>query len=418
MMRSGLFWKTLAAFWATLTILGVALTLYYDAQPGQDRPSDRFAPSLLAVLGKRLEEGGPAAAERDRGLLARSVGSSISIKPVAAGDARREGALIRRATAPDGRKYAIEFRRRELGLVERLPWRTIWGSLVAGLMFSVAFALSLSRPISTIRKGFRRLADGELDVELDKAILRRKDEFAHLAQDFNRMTQRLRALVGARDRLLHDVSHELRSPLTRLQLAIGLARQDPAQRDASIERVEEEARKLERLVDELLTLARAESGSEHSHEFFDPISAISSVIEDGRLEADAKGVVIELADIQVDEEHRPAVEGSAALLQRAFENLLRNAIRFSPREGRILVDAELLAGPPRYRIRVEDTGPGVDPTLLNSLLDPFVRSGPEGTGLGLAIADRAARALGGSLECRNGAHRGFIAQIELAAVPL
>jgi two-component system OmpR family sensor kinase len=232
------------------------------------------------------------------------------------------------------------------------------------------------------------------------------------------MTQRLRALVGARDRLLHDVSHELRSPLTRLQLAIGLARQDVTQHDASIDRVEQEARKLERLVDELLTLARAESGTDPSREFLDPISAINAVIEDGRLEADEKDVAIELAGVHVEDEQRPIVAGSAALLQRAFENLLRNAIRFSPRGGRVLVVTELLVGPHRYRIAVEDEGPGVDPALLNSLLEPFVRLGPEGTGLGLAIADRAVRALGGSLECRNGAAGGFVAQISVGAVPL
>lgn len=415
MMRSGLFWKILGAFWATLIILGVVMTIYYDSQPQQDRPSDRFAPSLLAVLERRLEEGGPAAAERDRSLLARSVGNSVLIVPMVQGEKRRESALVRLATAPDGREYLIAFQRKEQGFPERLPWRTIWGSLVAGLIFSILLALSLSRPIRTIRQGFRRLADGELEVELDASILRRNDEFGDLAHDFNRMTRRLRALVGARDRLLHDVSHELRSPLTRLQLAIGLARQDPAQRDASIARIEHEAQKLERLVDELLTLARSESGTDPVHEYFDPVSAIAAVIQDSRLEADARGVGIDFREPSVDEESRPPVAGSATLLQRAFENLLRNAIRFSPRGGRIRIGADLAEQHLRYRIYVSDDGPGVDPGLLDSLLDPFVRSGPEGTGLGLAIADRAARALGGTLSCRNGELCGFVAEIVLDA---
>lgn len=417
MIRSGLFWKTLGAFWATLIILGVVMTVYYDSQPQQDRPSDRFAPSLLAVLERRLEEEGPAAAERDRGLLARSVGSAVLIAPVDEGETRRESTLVRLAKAPDGRKYVIAFQRKERGFPERLPWRTIWASLIAGLLFSIVFALSLSRPIRGIRQGFRRLADGELEVELDRSILRRNDEFASLAQDFNRMTMRLRALVGARDRLLHDVSHELRSPLTRLQLAIGLARQDPTQLGTSIDRVEKEAQKLERLVDELLTLARSESGTEPTHEFFDPISAIGAVIQDGSLEADAKGVALDFTDTPVGEDLRPPVEGSAALLQRAFENLLRNAIRFSPPGGRIRVEAELSERSLAYRIRVSDDGPGVDPGLLDSLLEPFVRSGPEGTGLGLAIADRAARALGGSLSCHNRDEGGFFAEIVLKATP-
>lgn len=415
MMRSGLFWKTLGAFSMTLIVLGVALTIYYNSRPLQDRASDRFAPSLLAVLERRLEEEGPAAAQRDRGLLAGSVGSAVLIAPVKPGERRRETALVRLAKAPDGREYVIAYQRKEQGLAQRLPWRTIWGSLVAGLLFSILFALSLSRPIRTIRQGFRRLADGELEVELDSSILRRNDEFASLALDFNRMTRRLRALVSARDRLLHDVSHELRSPLTRLQLAIGLARQDPAQLGASIDRVEQEARKLERLVDELLTLARSESGTDYAHEFFDPVAAISAVIEDGRLEADAKGVVLDFTDVSVDEDLRPPVEGPAALLQRAFENLLRNAIRFSPPGGRIRVEAELSQPALTYRIRVSDEGPGVDPGLLDFLMDPFVRSGPEGIGLGLAIADRAARALGGSLSCRNRDEGGFVAEIVLNA---
>ena len=418
MMRSGLFWKTLGAFWFTLIVLGVVMTVYYDSRPQADRPSDRFAPSLLSVLKSRIETQGPEAAEHDRSLLAGAIGSSVVIRPVRPEETLHESSLVRIARAPGGRTYVIAFERKEQDFPERLPWRTIWGSLIAGLLFSVVFALSLSRPIRAIRHGFRRLADGELDVELGDTILSRSDEFASLAQDFNRMTRRLRALVGARDRLLHDVSHELRSPLTRLQLAIGLARQDPSQLGASIDRVEQEAHKLERLVDELLTLARSESGTDPTHEFFDPISAIGAVIEDGRLEADSRGVALDFVQTTTDEESRPPVEGSAALLQRAFENLLRNAIRFSPPGGRVKVEADLLDRPLSYRIRVMDDGPGVDPGLLDSLLEPFVRSGPEGTGLGLAIADRAARALRGKLTCRNGVHGGFVAEILLNPVEI
>ena len=320
-------------------------------------------------------------------------------------------------TTPDGHHYLLTYRvpavmRR--GGPFNVPQPILIVAAIAGLTFSIILAWYLTRPINLIRKGFDQLAQGRLDVRLQPLIGRRHDEIASLARDFDTMAARLAQLVTTRDRLLHDVSHELRSPLSRMQLAIGLTRQDPAQFESSMDRIEREMVRLDALVRELLVLARAESGLAASEEYFDPLAMLEFVVEDARFEAEGSNVMVALALPAIPEEKRPTLRGSAELFRRALENIIRNALRFAPRRSTILVKAELLGG--FYLFTVRDEGPGVTHVDLETLFDPFIKADQAGFGLGLAIAKRAVVAHGGTIKAANREGGGFEVVISVPVV--
>jgi two-component system OmpR family sensor kinase len=269
---------------------------------------------------------------------------------------------------------------------------------------------------------------------------RRRDEIADLAHDFDMMAMQLQQLVAAREQLLHDVSHELRSPLARLQVAIGLARQNPQRVAATLERVEAEARRLDELVGEVLTLSRAESGAPQLDDYFDLTGLVRKVVADAQFEAQASGVQIAVEDRSVPagqnqteqddiahddtgQEGDAVFQGNAELMRRALENIVRNALHHSKAGQRVTVEiagdlSTSSSGRPSGRsfvIRVADQGPGVAPEALTSIFDPFVRANDRqgeraaestGFGLGLAIAKRAVLAHGGSIEAHNAAGTG------------
>lgn len=415
--RLRLFWHILGAFLLTLLLLGATLTIVYQTPPLSDRPIYGFVRSVVLGLEHAVEESGPEAAREQLALFPERVRSQIIIAPASYDVRLQESALLRVATAPDGQAFSVEYIPQTQTFIDRLPTPTVWGVLLAGLLFSIAWAYHLSKPIKILSTGFRRLSEGDLDFELDPAITRHSEEFAGLAEDFSGMTVRLKQLVTTRERLLHDVSHELRSPLTRLQLAIGLARQDPAKAASSLDRIEREAAKLNLLVDELLTLAWAEGSEDAQQEYIDPVEPIIEIVDAARLEATEKGVSIEVGPLRHDGE-RPLMVGSAALLQRAVDNVLRNAIRHSPKGAVVEFDVELQKRPLAYRILIRDHGPGVSPQLLATMLEPFVHADPKGTGLGLSIAERATRALGGQLALANAEGGGLVALFEFPALAL
>ncbi|MSE14497.1 two-component sensor histidine kinase, partial [Pantoea agglomerans] len=228
----------------------------------------------------------------------------------------------------------------------------------------------------------------------------RHDEISNVAEAFDAMVERLDTLVRAREELLHDISHELRSPLARLQLATGLARQTPESVNSSLDRIDEEARRLDKMIGELLTLSRAEHESIPDEQYFDLTGLLQAVITDVRYEAQIPGVQVEL---QVDERADYTVRGNAELIRRGAENVLRNALRFSQPGQRI--DVHLRTEQQWLVIQVRDQGPGVDEDKLSSIFDPFVRvNSPlmgKGYGLGLAIVRKVVLAHHGEVEARN-----------------
>ncbi|PKV44528.1 signal transduction histidine kinase [Janthinobacterium sp. 61] len=281
------------------------------------------------------------------------------------------------------------------------PYRTfipLAAAIAASLLFSFLLAWYFARPIRDLRQAFEAASHGDLAPRFH-ASGKRGDELTDLGRDFDRMTGRLRNLMESQTRLLHDVSHELRSPLARLQAAIGLAHQQPDKMDASMQRIERESERMDKLIGELLTLSRLEAGAGSPlSEDVGIADLLHDIMEDARYEAKARQVEIALAgDAAIAD---AAVTGRPELLARAVENVVRNAVKHSPDGG--TVEVNLSRQHDWLRIAVLDRGPGVAGADLASIFQPFFRASntqhsTDGHGLGLAIAQHVISAHGGRI---------------------
>ena len=226
--------------------------------------------------------------------------------------------------------------------------------LMSGLLFSALLAWWFTKPIRILKKAFNDVADGKLDTRISPAMGKRRDELAELGQNFDYMTGRISQLLNAQKRLLHDVSHELRSPLARMQAAIGLAQQSPDKTAKMLDRVERESERIDHLIGELLNLSRLENPTTENDErqLFDLTEMLLDIVEDARFEAQNKHVQITHNTFeQISLFARPE------LIHSAIENVLRNAIKYSPENGVIQLTTEKLAG--HWQITIEDQGPGI-----------------------------------------------------------
>ncbi|HKX41633.1 MAG TPA: HAMP domain-containing sensor histidine kinase [Burkholderiaceae bacterium] len=271
-------------------------------------------------------------------------------------------------------------------------------AVIAVLIISLVLAWYLSHPLRHLSWALARFAEGRLDTRVEPLMSGRRDEIADLAYDFDRMAARIEQLAQANRALMHDISHELRSPLTRLQAAIGLLRQDPSQADAMIERIARESERLDMLIEELMTLHRLGAGTTGAPpQRVDVIELLQSIADDADFEAHASS-----RTLRVDASGNFVIEAHGELLYRAFENVVRNALKFSPPGSEIVVVARIEDSGRMLVTTVQDRGPGVPPDMLQAIFEPFTRvEGSEsvrGTGLGLAIARRAMLLHGGSVD--------------------
>jgi two-component system OmpR family sensor kinase len=320
------------------------------------------------------------------------------------------------ATAPDGRRWRIFYRLpRQFEKTSVTPPLIFYVSgILSGLLFAAILGLYLSLPIRALREGLDRFAQGDLGVRLAARMGRRRDEIADLARDFDGMAEKVEQLLLSRSQLIDDMSHELRSPLARLQLAIALARQKPEGTVAALDRIELEARRLDAMAGSLLTLSRLESASVPPDHFVHLRALIEDILADVRFESEAKNVRIDLScHAAMPQGFHADVVGDAELLRRAFENVLRNALRFTPMGGTIRVTLSEL--PDSITVLIEDDGPGVPPEQLERLFEPFHRGDGEtgGFGLGLAIAQRAVVVHAGTIAVANRGQGGLQVLITL-----
>lgn len=295
-----------------------------------------------------------------------------------------------------------------------IPLEPLIGNILVTLLCSMLLAWYFSKPIRSLRAAFDAAAGGNLGIRLGPEMGKRRDELADLGCDFDRMASQLQALVNSQRHLLHDVSHELRSPLARLQAAIGLVRQSPDKLEATLDRIELESARINQLVGELLTLSRLEAGV--AGDLNDEINMdelMADLVEDARFEAGPRGCEIEFRG-----ECNVTVRGRAELLYRAIENVVRNAVKYTSEHSVVTLRAEYDAHRQILKLFVLDKGSGVPDAELGRIFEPFFRSASaktDGHGLGLAIALRVVQAHGGSISASNRASGGLCVEIDLPA---
>ena len=328
-----------------------------------------------------------------------------------------------RVAGPSGRPYIAA------GLISSSPPRNTLGAFIPpDIRFRIAvsfvilgFACYLltwwiTRPIRQLRITAQRLAEGDLSARVSlKEIIGNSTEMVDLGEDFNRMAERIEQLIAAHKQLVRDVSHELRSPLARLNLALGRARQDDgAALQPALDRIELESERLNFLIGDLLTLSLLEGGGDALSKAVFPLCDLAEeVTTDADFEAASRNRQVLLLSCEPT-----TIVGNRELLRRALENIVRNGVRYTA-EG-TAVELNLgRTGNGQALLRVRDHGPGVPESALENIFRPFYRVAEDrgrdsgGAGVGLAIAERTVRLSGGTIHARNAPGGGLEIEMRL-----
>ncbi len=327
--------------------------------------------------------------------------------------------VARPVVDPDGRSLAVvaahQSPPRLVNLLDpkALSWRLgVLFLVVGGLSFWLA--RYLSSPVAPLRRATRALSDGDLTARVEGRVTGRRDEIGELARDFDAMAERIEGLVESQQRLLRDVSHELRSPLARLVVALELARSRAGEAAAGpLDRIGREAGRLDDLIGQLLLLARLEAGNtgDDAHEL-DLAALLAEVVGDAGFEGAGAGT-----EVRFEAGDGCRISGRPMLLRSAFDNVLRNAVHHTKPGSAVEVD--LNREEDGVRVTVRDHGPGVGGDELERIFEPFYRvdeardRSSGGAGLGLAIAARAVRAHGGEIGAANHPEGGLVVTVRL-----
>ena len=459
-----LYWRIFLAFWAALALILVGtVTVAVNATAHRtDRPWVQRG-QLYAQAARAFEAGGPEALKGWlQTLAAEPFGRTFIVGPdgqemlgrplpptlrAAAGDAAAGGAgpgaahaatpgaiapiggALVLVTAGGGSYHVV------IGPVRDSP--RLFGELelpgvplailaiALGVSAAVCFILAryLASPVDRLRIATRQMAAGDLNVRVLPALRQRQDDLGLLAADLDAMAERLRQLLEAKQQLLRDVSHELRSPLARLQLALSLARREHGEAERHLARIGSEADRLEQLIARTLKLVRLERPAHALEQLrVDVGELLRHIAADVGIEADDRG-----CRVQLDAGEELAVSGDGELLRSAFENVIRNAVRYSPAGATVAVTARCDRGEESagdaVRVSVRDRGPGVPDKDLGLIFEPFYRvdaarehRSAGGEGLGLAIAARAVALHGGSIAAQNLEGGGLAVTVTLPAL--
>lgn len=420
---SRLFWKLFALVWLSIAGLIIALTLLTNVF-GFQPPSRAFEiqkQAFVTEVAKALVRDHQVSAAESLAKTASTTQPPItlSIQEVPNADCTQPDTAAPNITqvAVDKTCYSIF-----TGFSDRGPARyaflifPFFIDAIGSLIAAAALAYYLAGPIVTLKDGLKALAQGDFRIRIGKKFGGRQDEISNLGLHFDSMAAKLQALQDVQQRLYHDVSHELRSPLSRIQFAIGVLRQSPSKLDAMLLRMDREIGRLDLLVDEILTLAKLDSGYASSFEKnkIDIIDILGAIVDDAAFEARAKDVAVVL-------------EGTASfvsdingeLIYRALENVVRNAVKYTADGTTVTVTARLIDESSRKSLGVfvRDCGPGVQEDDLVRIFEPFQRgvdtADIAGHGLGLAIARRALEIQGGRIRAEANADVGLTIVIEI-----
>jgi two-component system sensor histidine kinase CpxA len=449
-MNRRLFWKIFLPFWvAQALLLGVLyLRVHYritSEHPWWIQPERREMPVLANLAAQQFEQQGqPGLSQmldslslptRSRFWLLDANGRELSGRPLpeqivraAAAAERKEGlsssyeanVLAARATTDHGR-YLLVAEMTPPPLRERIPGDLLW-TLKLGTIFSALMCLViahyLTKPIERLRDATHELARGNLDIRAGENLGNRHDEIAELVRDFDIMAGELRTQIQSERNLLSGVSHELRSPIARIRLALALARDaGDDERAEMLNRIEQDTIQLDSMLEQILAVARLESGQQKpKFEHLALNEIIDDVLDDAKFEAAATGAEIT---------YRPGAEikvnGDPGMLRSAVENVVRNAIFYSGETGKIEVRLDKANN--EAVVSVRDNGPGVPESALPLLFKPFYRvddsrgTNTGGMGLGLAIVRNAVAMHGGSVAAKNVSPHGLEVELRLPLIP-
>ena len=303
-----------------------------------------------------------------------------------------------------------------------VPAATLLLALIVSGVVCFLLARYIVAPIDRLRRATRQMAGGDLSVRVSPSMGGRHDDLGLLATDLDTMAERVRILLETKQQLLRDVSHELRSPLARLQLALSLARRQDNPAERHLARIACEADRLEQLIARTLKLARLERPTGTLERTpLDVGDLLKNIADDVAIEADAQGCAV---TVQVGAGLE--VSGDPELLRSSFENVIRNAVRYSPPGSQVGITARRMASPGQSEECIEviiyDQGPGVPEKDLTLIFEPFYRVDAArdraggGEGLGLAIAARAVALHNGMIEARNHQAGGLVVSVTLPAL--
>jgi two-component system sensor histidine kinase CpxA len=338
-----------------------------------------------------------------------------------------EPANLRRARphaqllGPDGTTYTF--------VVSRVPPRSsAWSperarllllglAVIISTIVSFLLARALTRPVTKLRDATVALANGNLDVRVAESVGGRSDELGLLARDFDTKADKLQRSARQQSELSRNISHELRSPLARMRVALELARRQSGEL-SEFDRIDEEAERLDKLIGQILSYTRLDSSTRAEAETVDLGDLVQEVVENVNFECRSEG--INGITVRASIESTPTIDGHRFALSSAVENVLRNAVRHSPAGAEVNVTLRQSAD--AAVIEILDQGPGVEQEELARLFDAFFRTRraaedgrDRGTGLGLAIAQRAVRMHNGDIEATNAAEGGLLVTL---TVPL
>jgi signal transduction histidine kinase len=303
-------------------------------------------------------------------------------------------------TGPQGDEYRLLFARAPVTIFGILMWpgtqfAVLSIAIFAAAVVSLLLARYVSAPVVRLQKASRALAAGALETRVGAPSTRRRDEVGTLARDFDAMAERIQALVTAKETLLRDVSHELRSPLARIRMALALAeRRAGAQSQPDLARIEREAERLDALVGQVMTLTRLRTTDAPRQDVVRLDALVGEVVDDARFEYPDAGVELVAAT-----------------------EVVRNALIYGDRTKPIEVKLDTSAA--TATVRVRDHGPGVPEAELKRIFEPFYRTDKsrdhrqDGQGIGLAITARVTELHGGTVTATNRAEGGLEITLEL-----
>lgn len=329
--------------------------------------------------------------------------------------------LTPRLVGADGTEYRLLFARAPVTVLGILTWpgtqlAVVSMAILIAALTSLLLAGYLARPITRLQRASRALAAGALDTRVGSPSNRRRDEVGQLARDFDAMAERIQALVADKETLLRDVSHEFRSPLARIRVALALAERSATEPvSANLRRIERECEQLDELVRQVMQVTRLNRETTQSGQRLALEELVGQIVDDARFEHPQ-------ARIEFRSEGRCDVIGEPQALRSAVENVLRNALDHSSVQPSP-VELALECAADQIVLSVLDRGPGVPEADLGRIFEPFFRSDPsrdhddDGYGIGLAITARVVALHGGRVEARNRAGGGLEVRLTLPAAP-